>query len=73
VDDIIGAEKTAALKAREAVDAARKAAATASIFMALSLLIGAFIAPASAALEGDSGTAPVTRRRHSFRFVLVMC
>jgi hypothetical protein len=52
VDDVIAAERNAALKAREAADAARKAAATASIFMALSMLIGAFIASASAAL-GD--------------------
>jgi hypothetical protein len=52
VDDAIAAEKIAALKAREAADAARKAAATASIFMALSMLIGAFIASASAALGG---------------------
>ena len=52
IDDIIAAEKTAELKAREAADAARKAAATASIFMALSMLIGAFIASASAALGG---------------------
>jgi hypothetical protein len=52
VDDVIAAEKTAELKAREAADTARKAAATASIFMALAMLIGAFIASASAALGG---------------------
>jgi hypothetical protein len=52
VNDIIAAEKAAELKAREAADAARKAAATTSIFMALSMLIGAFIASASAALGG---------------------
>jgi hypothetical protein len=52
VDDVIAAEKAAELKAREAADAARKAAATTSIFMALSMLIGAFIASASAALGG---------------------
>jgi hypothetical protein len=52
VDDAIAAEKAAALKARDAADTARKAAATTSIFMALSMLIGAFIASASAALGG---------------------
>jgi hypothetical protein len=52
VDDVIAAEKAAELKARETADAARKSAATASIFMALSMLIGAFIASASAALGG---------------------
>jgi hypothetical protein len=52
VDDVIAAEKAAELKAREAADVARKQAATASIFMALSMLIGAFIASASAALGG---------------------
>jgi hypothetical protein len=52
VNDIIAAEKAAELKAREAADVARKAAATTSIFMALSMLIGAFIASASAALGG---------------------
>ena len=52
VDEVIAAEKTAELKAREAADVARKAAATTSIFMALSMLIGAFIASASAALGG---------------------
>jgi hypothetical protein len=39
-------------KARTAADAARKAAATASILTALSMLIGAFIACAAAALGG---------------------
>jgi hypothetical protein len=52
VNEIIATEKSAELKAREAADAARKAAATTSIFMALSMLIGAFIASASAALGG---------------------
>jgi hypothetical protein len=52
VDEIIAAGRTAALKAHEAADAARKAAATTSIFMALSMLIGGFIASASAALGG---------------------
>jgi hypothetical protein len=39
-------------KAREAADTARKASATASIFTALSMIIGAFIASVSAALGG---------------------
>lgn len=39
-------------KAREAADTARKATATASIFAALSMVIGAFIACVSAALGG---------------------
>jgi hypothetical protein len=39
-------------KAKAAADAARKAAAQASIYLALSLLVGAFIASVSAALGG---------------------
>jgi len=52
VDDIIADEKAAELKTRQAADAARKAAATTSIFLGLSMLIGAFIAAAAAALGG---------------------
>jgi hypothetical protein len=52
VDDFVSATVNAENKARAAVDAARKAAAEASIFTALSLLIGAFIASVSAALGG---------------------
>jgi hypothetical protein len=52
VDEVLSTEKATEMKAREAADAARKAAATASIFMALSMVIGAFIASASAALGG---------------------
>ena len=52
VDQFIAGEKAAQLKAREAADTARKAAATASIFLALSMLIGAFISSAAAALGG---------------------
>jgi hypothetical protein len=52
VNDTIAAEKAAELTAREAADASRKAAAATSIFMALSMLIGAFIASAAAALGG---------------------
>ena len=52
VDDVIAQVKAADLKAREAADGARKAAAKASILTALAMLIGAFIACAAAALGG---------------------
>ncbi|MBV9523880.1 MAG: hypothetical protein JO010_13860 [Alphaproteobacteria bacterium] len=52
VDDAIAQVKAAEAKARQAADAARKAAAAGSIFTALSMLIGAFIACAAAALGG---------------------
>jgi len=52
VNDVIEEEKAAELKARQAADEARKAIATTSIFMALSMLVGAFIASAAAALGG---------------------
>jgi hypothetical protein len=52
VDDFVTATVNAEKKARAAVDAARKAAAEASIFTALALLVGAFIASVSAALGG---------------------
>jgi hypothetical protein len=52
VDDVIAQEKAAELKVRQAADAARKAAAYLSIFLALSMLIGAFIASTAAALGG---------------------
>jgi hypothetical protein len=41
------------VKAAQAADAARKAASYLSIFMALSMLVGAFIACAAAALGGQ--------------------
>jgi hypothetical protein len=41
------------VKARQAADAARKATAEASIFTALSMLVGAFIACIAAALGGQ--------------------
>jgi len=53
VDDVISQAKAAEVKIREAADAARKSAATASILTALSMLIGAFIAAAAAALGGQ--------------------
>ena len=52
MNDVIADEKAAELKIRQAADAARKAAATTSIFLALSMVIGAFIASAAAALGG---------------------
>jgi hypothetical protein len=52
VDNAIAQAKDAELKLRAAADAARKAAAEASIFMALSMLVGAFIACTAAALGG---------------------
>lgn len=52
VDGFIAAAKDADIKARGAADAARKAAAEASIYTALSMLIGAFIACIAAALGG---------------------
>ena len=52
VDDFVTATTNAENKARAAVDSARKAAAEASIFTALALLVGAFIASVSAALGG---------------------
>lgn len=53
VDDTIASAKAAATKAREAADTARKSAAKASIFLALSMLIGAFIASVTAAFGGS--------------------
>jgi hypothetical protein len=53
VDDLIAQEKAAEAKARETADAARKAASTFSIFTALSMLIGAFIACVAASLGGS--------------------
>lgn len=53
VDDMVASAKEAELKVREAADAARKAAAYVSLFIAISMLIGAFIAAAAAALGGQ--------------------
>lgn len=52
VDDAIAAVNAAEAKAKEVADDARKAAAESSIFLALSMLVGAFIASAAAALGG---------------------
>ena len=53
VDEVIAQEKAAELKVRQAADAARKAGSYLSIFTGLSMLIGAFIACAAAALGGQ--------------------
>jgi hypothetical protein len=53
VDDVIAREKAAEAKAREVADTARKSASAVSIFTALSMLIGAFIASAAAAYGGS--------------------
>ncbi len=52
VNDVITQVKAADVKVRQAAESARKAAAAASIFTALSLVIGAFIASVAAALGG---------------------
>lgn len=53
VDTAIAQAKAADVKARQAADAARKATSAASIFTALSMLVGAFIACIAAALGGQ--------------------
>jgi hypothetical protein len=52
VDDFTASAMDVEAKAKAAADAARKRAAEASIYLALSLLVGAFIASVSAALGG---------------------
>ncbi len=52
VDDAITQVRADETKARQAADAARKASSAASIFTALSMVIGAFIACIAAALGG---------------------
>jgi hypothetical protein len=52
VDSFIASVNEAQAKLKADADAARKAAAQASIYLALSMLIGAFIASVSAALGG---------------------
>ncbi|MCW3477140.1 hypothetical protein [Limobrevibacterium gyesilva] len=52
IDEVVTQEQGAAAEARQVADAARKAASSASIFTALSMLIGAFIACVAAALGG---------------------
>jgi hypothetical protein len=53
VDTAIAQAKAAEANARQTADAARKAAAEASIYTALSMLVGAFIACIAAALGGQ--------------------
>jgi len=53
VDEVIAQEKAVEVIARQAADAARKAGAYLSIFTALSMLVGAFIACVAAALGGQ--------------------
>jgi hypothetical protein len=53
VDAAIAQAKAAEVKARQAADAARKAASETSIYTALSMLVGAFIACIAAALGGQ--------------------
>jgi hypothetical protein len=53
VDNAIAQAKAAEAKARQAADTARKAASEASIYTALSMLVGAFIACIAAALGGQ--------------------
>jgi len=52
VDAFIESVKDASAKAKAAADEARKSAATAALYTALALLIGAFIASVSAAIGG---------------------
>jgi hypothetical protein len=52
VDDFVASVLDAETKAKAEADAARKAAAEAAIYTALSMLVGAFIASVSAALGG---------------------
>lgn len=54
VDAVLAKEKEAADKVRVAADKARKAAATGAIFLAVSMLIGAFIACVAAAIGGHA-------------------
>jgi hypothetical protein len=53
VDDVIAQVQASEVRARQAADAARKASSAASIFTSLSMVIGAFIACAAAALGGQ--------------------
>jgi hypothetical protein len=52
VDALIQSVKDAAVKTKAAADEARKSAATAALYTALALLIGAFIASVAAAIGG---------------------
>jgi hypothetical protein len=52
VDEFVATTQDAMMKAKADADAARKAAAEGAIYLALSMLVGAFIASVSAALGG---------------------
>lgn len=52
VDTVLGQIEAAKVKAQEAADTAHKAAATTALVGAISLIVGAFIASATAALGG---------------------
>jgi hypothetical protein len=52
VNDVLGQAQAVATKAREAADQARAAASRASYYLFFSMLVGAFIASAAAALGG---------------------
>ena len=74
VNDVIAKVKAAETKARQIADATRKAGAYLSIFTGVTMLIGAFIAAASAALGGRhrdedwrwrAYSAPAVRLRQS--------
>jgi hypothetical protein len=72
VDDVIAKLKAAETKARQLADATRKAGAYLSIFTGVTMLIGAFIAAAAAALGGRHRdedwriySAPPGRRQNS--------
>ena len=52
VDEVLAQEKAAETKVLQAADASRKAGAYLSIFIGVSMLIGAFIAGVAAALGG---------------------
>ncbi len=53
VNEVYAQEKAAAAKTQEAVEATRKATSRAAIFTAVSMLIGAFVSCAAAALGGS--------------------
>jgi hypothetical protein len=53
INDVISKAKVAATAVRREAEAARKATAYASFFMAFTLLIGAFVAAAGGAIGGQ--------------------
>jgi len=62
VDEVVAQVDAAAVKAREAADAARKAGLWTAFAAFLALLIGAFIAAVSASLGGHLRDDPQTLR-----------